>query len=330
MLTSHEALEVFNSFNYENSLSNESKQVLNFCRNTWLAGSTDNLNLVDIRMALHKDFIGYPQEQIELNDNNYSAHYQWYPSDNLPTFQDNYKDPVKFSLLQKLGYSSKTFQPLQVTYKLNKFGFRCKEFNDNPGIVFLGCSFTSGIGVEQELVFPQLVANHFDLECWNLGMPGKGPDIPALYASLFMRQEIKNIKALVVFWPPTARNSIFVKNHQGLRIENLHEKNNFYKHLKPDYLPPLHKELNTSLTASNLGDIVDYFNLFKVNNFMRYLTYFQTFKNIANELGVPFVHLSTDDVYDQQGLLDLGRDLSHFGRITHRKIADLIIKELDK
>ena len=95
-------------------------------------------------------------------------------------------------------------------------------------------------------------------------------------------------------------------------------------------MPVLQKELHTSLTDSNLGDIVDYFNLFKVNNFMRYLTYFNTFKNIANELGVPFVSFSTDDVYNQQGLLDVGRDLSHFGRITHRKIADLIIKELDK
>ena len=132
-------------------------------------------------------------------------------------------------------------------------------------------------------------------------MPGKGADIPTLYASLFMRQEISNIKAIVMTWPPLGRISIIDRD----RILNLHEE----------------------FDSKNL---IQYFCSSNTNNFIRNMHYNAVLQQIADELKVPYVSTSIDEINNYGTLWDMGRDLSHFGRMTHRQIANNIIKKLDK
>jgi hypothetical protein len=305
MLNSQDNIErarkFFESCNYQKHLSNSNKELFKYCSETYLHEAKEEISIVDIRSALHKDFSWYPQKRVDHPDSNYSFRYLWYPTDSLETFEEHMKDSTTASLLEKMGYGKKQSNAESMFYDMNNLGFRCKNFNDDPGIVFLGCSFTLGIGVEQNATFPEVVSKHFNVECWNLGMPGKGADIPTLYASLFMRQEITNIKAIVMTWPPLGRASIIDRD----RILNFHDE-------------------------SDSKNLIRYFCSSNTNNFIRNMHYNAVLQQIADELNVPYISTSTQEIYNYGTLWDMGRDLSHFGRMTHRQIANNIIKKLDK
>ena len=88
---------------------------------------------------------------------------KWIPSD-TPVRYEQLKDKV-----QKFGYTADN-----VTYEINNHGFRHPDvFVENTNsIVFLGCSITFGIGVNYEETFAYKVAEHFSMDCINLGQPG--------------------------------------------------------------------------------------------------------------------------------------------------------------
>jgi hypothetical protein len=66
----------------------------------------------------------------------------------------------------------------------NSLGFRSPEFEPN-GILFLGCSFTYGLGVEQSQTFAALVSSVLNLPLCNCGTPGEGSDRAVSYASVY-------------------------------------------------------------------------------------------------------------------------------------------------
>ena len=88
----------------------------------------------------------------------------------------------------------------------------------------LGCSFTFGVGLPIEDTFTQKVADHFDLENFNLSTPGRGLDFLSLYVSLFLQHELNPelIKAIVVYLPPPGRETIFSYKGDLLGMADLH------------------------------------------------------------------------------------------------------------
>jgi hypothetical protein len=101
-----------------------------------------------------------------------SQELEWIPGDSLEQWHQNMKDPERRKVLEKYGWDL----PGVITYKLNQHGFRCKEFTDDPGVITLGCSFTAGLALPVDHIWPSLVAKSLDLELWNLGVPGVGMD----------------------------------------------------------------------------------------------------------------------------------------------------------
>jgi hypothetical protein len=76
------------------------------------------------------------------------------------------------NLLEQHNWIEKKF-----TYRFNSEGFRCDEFEENQdSIVFLGCSFTVGLGLPIETVWTSLVAEKLGLKCYNLGIGGGSCD----------------------------------------------------------------------------------------------------------------------------------------------------------
>jgi hypothetical protein len=63
-----------------------------------------------------------------------------------------------------------------IDYSLNSEGFRCDEFTDEEGAIFLGCSITGGVGLPLSCIWPTIVANSLNLRCWNLGTSGGSMD----------------------------------------------------------------------------------------------------------------------------------------------------------
>lgn len=93
----------------------------------------------------------------------------WYSTDSYENYQHNLKH--KKDLLDLNNLTN-----LTISYKFNSEGFRCEEFTDKPSIMFLGSSVTQGIGLPNNLNYPNIVAKELKLECWNLAVQGKSLD----------------------------------------------------------------------------------------------------------------------------------------------------------
>jgi len=276
-------------------------------------------------------------EPIKLSQySDYSNQYKWYPSDTEEQFNMHWEDPDTRGILYKYGWADNNGKPTPVHYDLNEFGFRSKNFTDNPGILFLGCSLTFGIGVRREDTWTQIVADHFGLENWNLGMPGRGLDTIALYCRLFLDNLCPNIKAICVYMPPPGRKSIFMEtklkgpdadNSAPLEIAHLNGmvwKNDDYWDKQ---LPrPLHKDfVRNNVTVK---DIFLNWMWKRENTFYNEFAAVAMIKTIADEKNIPLVVLNKfDDIF--QDHKDLGRDLLHPGPNNHKALAEKYILNLD-
>ena len=302
----------------------------------------------------------------ELQNSDYSVSCQWYPSDTKHLFESNMADPTTKSLMNKIGWCDENNNPTQVIYNLDKNGFRCKDFKQErgKGILFLGCSHTFGVGLNQQDTFAFKVANHFDKECFNYGMPGKGLDTAALYTSLYLQDDIDvgYIDAVVVYCPPPGRVSYFSYNTEydmgrGYNeLEFLQLQNDYL--LLTDYYDDSYLD---NVPYDEMADIEELFNLknakskyevkkflkagldqhvykhrsamwehfmfTKENNFYRGLLAVNSIKSFCLENNIPLVLTEGSPTISTKH--DWARDLGHFGPQTHNNIAQEIISKLE-
>jgi len=91
-----------------------------------------------------------------------------------------------------------------ITYNLNSYGFRSGEFkNTGNSITFLGCSFTTGIGIHKEDTFAYNVAKKLGMDEMNLGLSGGSLD--AAFRFYLMWQDIIRSQITVLLIPPGRR-----------------------------------------------------------------------------------------------------------------------------
>ena len=136
------------------------------------------------------------------------------------------------------------------TYEFNSHGFRCKEFTDKPSIMFLGCSFTMGMGLPVDLIWPELVSKNLNLQCVNLGIAGSSADTafrlchgwldkinpntvifmqpPGIRCELVTDDSIKNVdiedpstKEFIKLWTVDENNNYFNTEKNTLGIQML-------------------------------------------------------------------------------------------------------------
>ena len=140
---------------------------------------------------------------------------KWIPSD-TPVRYEQLKDKV-----QKFGYTADN-----VTYEINNHGFRHPDvFVENTNsIVFLGCSITFGIGVNYEETFAYKVAEHFSMDCINLGQPGSA--INACYRHAKVWLPIIKPAMVVLLYPNPSRRELWEKGSTEEGFNNS----------KPDFL----------------------------------------------------------------------------------------------
>ena len=95
-------------------------------------------------------------------------------------------------------------EPGAITYKLNSHGFRSDEFlPDQDCIVALGCSFTVGIGLPIESVWPSLVGQALGKKVYNLAWGGNSADTCFRMAEYWI--PALKPKAVFMLAPPKAR-----------------------------------------------------------------------------------------------------------------------------
>jgi hypothetical protein len=102
----------------------------------------------------------------------------------------------------------------EITYAHNEHGFRCDSFSAKSQfpLLFLGCSFTEGIGINLEDVWSHRLLEkikeqkNIDIPYWSLAVGGSSIDLQALYLHTYIDQ----FKPKYIFFllPPLERRSI--------------------------------------------------------------------------------------------------------------------------
>ena len=155
---------------------------------------------------INNDYSAYPEyKQQTIN---------WLSPDSEELFDEHMsKDSIR-KKLKELGWTKDS-----ITYKFNDYGFRSDDFDDTgDSIVFLGCSFTLGIGVPWENTFSKIVSNNLKLKCFNLGVSGGSMD-SCFRFSFYWLEKLKP-KIVVLLKPDMYRKEIKTNRRVGQYIYN--------------------------------------------------------------------------------------------------------------
>jgi hypothetical protein len=107
--------------------------------------------------------------------------------------------------------SSNKYNVNDIEYRYNDFGYRCDNFNDcsDIPIVYLGCSFTEGVGLPIESTWGYLLneriraATNKKIPFWSLAQGGRGLDNQVKLLYEFTR--LYPIKYVFCLFPPAGR-----------------------------------------------------------------------------------------------------------------------------
>lgn len=157
-------------------------------------------------------------------------------NDHKDVYKHNMKDPYWSEMLLSCGWYNKKIQ-----YTFNSHGFRSDEFEkpETPSVIFLGCSYTLGVGLPIENSFTHLVSKELGLKNYNLGISGGGADssfrigshwIPKLkptmviFANIFKDrcEYVKKYKVCEQKMGPFSANDVHIKySHSHWNLNNL-------------------------------------------------------------------------------------------------------------
>ena len=218
----------------------------------------------------------------------------WYGTDSEESFASHCSDPITYKQLADLGYLD-----TKITYTYNEQGFRSIKFDKtiSAGLA-LGCSFTQGVGLSEEQVWPSIVSKQLNCPVWNLGVGSNSMDTVFRLADYWV--PILNPKFVLVACP--AANRIEFYNSNGEFINVLPgDSSNHLNYYKEWILTPINARLN-----------------FKKN--------LLAITTICNQHNIPLVALSIDNdfSFDKQA-----RDLAHSGPVAQTKFANKMIKGLN-
>jgi hypothetical protein len=134
---------------------------------------------------------------------------QWSGSDNAALFEKNTKDPDRYQLLKFHGW----LDPDVITYKYNRYGFRCDEFDDRPAIMALGCSHTEGVGVREQDTWSIVLSKLLGVHVWNLGVGSSSVDTVFRLLDYWLPKLTP--KCVVICLPASGRVELFQHNWDG-------------------------------------------------------------------------------------------------------------------
>ncbi len=177
----------------------------------------------------------------------------WISNDTKDLFLNNLKNPEKRKRLEKLGWTEDS-----IKYRGNDFGFRMNEdfanIIDDECVVYLGCSFTFGVGLNLEDTWGWKHSQNNNFRYVNLSWPGSGVDtfyrmlkswinllkIKKVYTlgSYFGRREILSSTIKQTHWSGNNKTDFLILGHwvEDIEIKRLYQNLSDNEELKISYL----------------------------------------------------------------------------------------------
>lgn len=124
----------------------------------------------------------------------------WLPTDTEENYQKHCQRPEYVEYIKHKGWD----QAGAITYRINSLGYRGDEIDSTqPCLVALGCSFTVGIGLPENDVWPWQVGQQLGLPVVNLSWGGYSADTCFRLAEYFLPR--LNVALCVMVAPPPER-----------------------------------------------------------------------------------------------------------------------------
>jgi len=224
----------------------------------------------------------------------------------------------------------------ELEYKYNSWGYRAKEFSDlsDEYMVVFGCSFTEGIGLHYDDIWPTKLSKKLNLDVFNLGVGGSGPDV-AFYNTIlfhnFVLKKKKLPKYVIYQWTFDNRTSyMFYRNPHTVQIEtfSISYPKEVYPKNHEKYFDWYHYGF-----VENEGELIKQSNLFTL-----------TCDNLWNTLNIPVYHWTWGDDFNlkkselfhneikidqiQDDFEEKGRDCAHNGHLSQDIVVDKILKKI--
>lgn len=117
----------------------------------------------------------------------------------------------------------------ELVYAPNSQGYRAPEWKDvdwNNSILFFGCSFVYGVGINAEDSCAHQLSLLANTPVVNLGCPGGSPTFQWINTTLLHTYNVKP-KAVVYYWPYTARIPQLLRNRDAICHPTAPVKNGF-------------------------------------------------------------------------------------------------------
>jgi len=224
----------------------------------------------------------------------------WLPTDTEENYLNNCRRPEYVEYIKHNGWDS----PDAITYRINSLGFRGPEINfDQPCLLAVGCSYTVGIGLPEQDVWPWLVGEKLNLPVVNLSWGGYSADTCFRLAEYFL-PKLKVALCVMVAPPPD-------------RIEIIESTDSF--------------EIFSPQTNMSSGDAyLKHWMLESENSRLNTLKNKLGVKMLCSQLSVPcltydaFKHFSKS-----REEVGYARDYMHAGPVGHQMLADDIIKDYE-
>jgi hypothetical protein len=194
------------------------------------------------------------------------------------------------------------YRDKMINYSYNNLGHRCKpirEINLENYILYIGCSHTEGVGNLLEDTFPYIVSNELQCDYYNLSIGGTGIDTMVYNLNMWLHK-IKNPPKYIVWQQPEPTRYLSYDD-KTINIHGLWH--------------------NTELVQNFIitGDMNNFFNA-------RVKLAQELLKQIHNVIQIDFFTKTNNNIFFEK--LDSARDDLHYGMLSNRNVANLLIENI--
>ena len=112
-----------------------------------------------------------------------------------------------------------------IEYKFNSLGYRTKEITDleQNFLLTFGCSFTEGVGLNENDTWASLLATNLKLDLYNCAKQSTSPEVQYMNALLWKRNNLPKPKLVVCQWPQISRKVFGFTQEDDINFADMSE-----------------------------------------------------------------------------------------------------------